>query len=189
MEVGPDSLGGTATRYGLVGPGLNPDGGEIFRTYPDQPWRPPSIIYSGHRVFPEVKGTGRGVDHPPHLSPRLKKESLWAFVPCSRVTLRYCMEVSRQVCFLVRDGHWMSLSSLAMVAERNFPSGSKHFPDLMCRSTKCEVTHHATFCTAQDCLDCCFMSIIIYCCGLEDIAGCSLVLNITWAFTLRLKSL
>jgi len=24
----------------------------IFRTYPDRPWGPPSLLYNGYRVFP-----------------------------------------------------------------------------------------------------------------------------------------
>jgi len=35
--------------------GSNPDGGDVFRTYPD-----PSLLYSGYRVFPGGK-SGRGV--------------------------------------------------------------------------------------------------------------------------------
>jgi len=35
----------------------------------------PASLYSGYRVsFPGVKRSGRGVDHPPHLVPRLKNE-------------------------------------------------------------------------------------------------------------------
>jgi len=26
--------------------------GEIFRTSPDRPWGPPSLLYNGYRVFP-----------------------------------------------------------------------------------------------------------------------------------------
>jgi len=26
--------------------------GEIFRTSPDRPWSPPSLLYNGYRVFP-----------------------------------------------------------------------------------------------------------------------------------------
>jgi len=37
MEVGRDSSVDIATRYGLDGPGSNPDGGGIFRTCPDRP--------------------------------------------------------------------------------------------------------------------------------------------------------
>ena len=40
-----------------------------MRTRPDRPWAPPSLLYSGHRVyFPGVKRPGRGVDHPPPSS-------------------------------------------------------------------------------------------------------------------------
>jgi hypothetical protein len=49
--------------------------GEIFRTRPDQPWGPYSLLYNGYRVsFQGVKRSGRDVDHPPHLESRLKKE-------------------------------------------------------------------------------------------------------------------
>ena len=30
--------------------GSNPGGGEIFRTNPDRPWGPPSLLYNGYRV-------------------------------------------------------------------------------------------------------------------------------------------
>jgi len=32
-----------------------PVGGDIFRTCPDQPWGPPSLLYNGYRVFPGGK--------------------------------------------------------------------------------------------------------------------------------------
>ena len=35
-----------------------PVGGEIFRTCPDRPWGPPSLLYNGYRVFPGDKATG-----------------------------------------------------------------------------------------------------------------------------------
>jgi hypothetical protein len=41
--LGRDSSVGIATRYGLDGPGSNPVGGEIFRTRPESPCRPPSF--------------------------------------------------------------------------------------------------------------------------------------------------
>jgi len=41
----------------------------------DRPWGPPLLLYKGYRVFPGGKERpGRGVDHPPHLVSRLKKE-------------------------------------------------------------------------------------------------------------------
>ena len=74
--MGRDSSVGTATRYGLDGPRIECQlGGEIFLTRPDLPWGPRSLLYNGPRVsFLRVKRPGRGVDHPPDLSPRLKKE-------------------------------------------------------------------------------------------------------------------
>jgi hypothetical protein len=33
-------------------------GGEIFRTCPDRPWGPPSLLYNGYRVFPGGKAAG-----------------------------------------------------------------------------------------------------------------------------------
>ena len=42
-----------------------PVGGEIFRTCPDRPWGPSSLLYNGYRVFPWGKN-GRGVTLTPH---------------------------------------------------------------------------------------------------------------------------
>jgi hypothetical protein len=42
---------------------------EIFRTRPDQPWDPPSLLYNVSRSLSrEVKRPGRGVDHTPPSS-------------------------------------------------------------------------------------------------------------------------
>ena len=49
-------------------------GGEIFRTHPDRPWGPPSLLYGGYRVsFPEVKWLELGVSHPPPSSTEVKE--------------------------------------------------------------------------------------------------------------------
>jgi hypothetical protein len=54
--------------------GSNPGGGEILRTHPDQPWGPPSLLYSWYRVsFPGVKRPGCGVNHPPSSSAGVKE--------------------------------------------------------------------------------------------------------------------
>ena len=47
--VGRDSSVGIATRYRLDGPGSNPGGGEVFRTRPDRPWGPPTLLYNRYR--------------------------------------------------------------------------------------------------------------------------------------------
>ena len=47
--------------------GSNPGGGEVFRTCPDRPWGPPSLLCNGYRVFPGGKEwPGRDAD-PSHL--------------------------------------------------------------------------------------------------------------------------
>ena len=68
--------------------GSSPIGGEIFRTCPNRPWGATSLLYNGHRVSsPGVKRPRHGVDHSPHLGPRLKKEqSLWVY---SRVNFTF----------------------------------------------------------------------------------------------------
>ena len=66
---GPDSSVRIATGYWLDGPGIESRWGEIFRNSPDRPWGPPSLLYSGYRVFPG--GTvrlGRDADPSPPSS-------------------------------------------------------------------------------------------------------------------------
>jgi len=53
--------------------GSNTGGGEIFRTRPDGPWGPPSLLCNGYRVFPTVKRPRRGVDHPTPSSAEVKE--------------------------------------------------------------------------------------------------------------------
>jgi hypothetical protein len=48
-----------ATGYGLEIRGSNPGVGEIFRTRPDRPWGPPTLLYNGYRVFPGGKASGK----------------------------------------------------------------------------------------------------------------------------------
>jgi hypothetical protein len=63
--------------------GSNPGGGEIFRSRPDRPWDPPSLLYNGYRVsFPGVKRPGRGVDHPPPSNAEVKERvELYLYSP------------------------------------------------------------------------------------------------------------
>jgi hypothetical protein len=67
---GPGSIVGITTGYRLDGLGIESQwGGEIFRTCPDRPWSPPSLLYSGYRVFPVVKQQpGRDADPSPPSS-------------------------------------------------------------------------------------------------------------------------
>jgi hypothetical protein len=63
--------------------GSNPDGGEIFRTCPDRPWGPPSLLYSGYRVFTGRKvWPGRDADPSPPSSAEVKNRvELYLYCP------------------------------------------------------------------------------------------------------------
>jgi hypothetical protein len=66
INRGAGSSVGVATGYGLDGPGIEYRGDEIFRTCSDRPWGPPSLLYTGYRVFPGGKlGLVRAADHSP----------------------------------------------------------------------------------------------------------------------------
>jgi hypothetical protein len=64
-------------------PKKNPGGGEIFCTRPDRPCGQASLLYNEYRVsFPGVKRPGRGVDHPPSSSARVKERvQLYLYSP------------------------------------------------------------------------------------------------------------
>jgi hypothetical protein len=70
-----DSSVGIATRYGLDDPGIESRWGRDF-PHPFRPALGPtqSCLQWLLGVFSGVKRSGRTVDHPPHLAPRLKKE-------------------------------------------------------------------------------------------------------------------
>ena len=52
-SCGLGSVVGIATGYGLDGPAIESRWGcEIFRTCPDRPWGPTSLLYNGYWVFP-----------------------------------------------------------------------------------------------------------------------------------------
>ena len=79
---GPGSSVGIATGYGLDGPGPNPNGDEIFRTCPDRPWGPPSLLYNGYRVFPGGKvRPGRVLTTLPLLMPWSRKSRAIPLLP------------------------------------------------------------------------------------------------------------
>jgi hypothetical protein len=66
VQCGPDSVVDIATGYGLDGPGIESWWGKIFRTCPDRPWGPPSLLYYGYRVFSGGKERpGRDADPSP----------------------------------------------------------------------------------------------------------------------------
>ena len=74
-QCGPGSVVGIATAYGLDGPGIESQWGEIFCTSPDRSWGPPSLLYNVYQVFPGGKVLpGRDADPSPLLMQRSKIE-------------------------------------------------------------------------------------------------------------------
>ena len=79
---GPGSSVGIVTGYGLDGPGSKAGGGEIFRTFPDWHWGPPSLLYNGYRVFPGSKERpGRDADPAHPTSAVVMKGDSHTFTP------------------------------------------------------------------------------------------------------------
>jgi len=73
--VGRDSSVGTATRYGLDGPGIESLwGARYFEPVLTRPVAHPASYTTDNCSFPWVKRPERAVDHPPHLTSSLKKE-------------------------------------------------------------------------------------------------------------------
>jgi hypothetical protein len=75
LPLGAGIAVGIATRYGLKVPGIESRWGRDF-TYPSGPGLGPNqpSIQWVPGLFPGIKRPERGVDHPLHLMPRLKKE-------------------------------------------------------------------------------------------------------------------
>ena len=73
--MSPDSAVGIATRYGLDSLGIESRWGAGFSTFVQNgPAAHPASYKMSIRSFPEVKRPQHGVDHPPHIAPRFKKE-------------------------------------------------------------------------------------------------------------------
>jgi hypothetical protein len=68
LDVGRNSSVRMENRYRLDGPGIE---GQIFQTGPGAHLASCTV---GTGSFPGVKRPESGVDHPPHLAPRLNKE-------------------------------------------------------------------------------------------------------------------
>jgi hypothetical protein len=79
---GSGSVVGIAISYGLDGPGSNPDEGEIFRTCPDRPWGPASLLYNQYRDFLGGKERpGRDAEPSPPSSAAIMKEYSYTSTP------------------------------------------------------------------------------------------------------------
>ena len=103
--------------------GSNPGGGEIFRTCPDRPWCPPSLLYNGYLFFPGGKGRpGRDADpSSPSSAVVIERVKLYLYSPCGPYGL-YRASVPLPGCilpFFVLPIHhyecWRSLSRTKLV--------------------------------------------------------------------------
>jgi len=76
-------------------------GSEIFRTCPDLPWGPPSLLYNGYRVFPGGKErSGRDADpSPPSSAVGHERVELYLYSPYGPCSL-YRASVPVQGCTL-----------------------------------------------------------------------------------------
>ena len=80
----------------------NPGGARFSAPVQNRPGAHAASYSKGTGSFPGVKRPGRGVEHPPHLAPRLKSTAIpllpfWAFVACSRVNFTFiftCMALT-----------------------------------------------------------------------------------------------
>jgi len=80
--VGRDNSVGMATCYGLDGPGIESRWGAIFSVPVQTGPGAHTVSYTlGTGSLPGVRRPGRGVDHPQHLAPGLKKECIYNSTP------------------------------------------------------------------------------------------------------------
>jgi len=69
--------------------GSNPGAAEIFRTCPDRPWGPPSLLYNGYRVIPGGKERpGIDADPSPPSGAVVMKEQSYTSTPPVGYTAR-----------------------------------------------------------------------------------------------------
>jgi len=93
--VGWDSTVGIAAHYRLDGLGI-PLGMRFSASVQTGPRAHPASCTMGTGSFPGVKRPGRGIDHPPPSSAKVKERvelylysPLWAFVACSGVNFTF----------------------------------------------------------------------------------------------------
>jgi len=112
----------------------NPGGGRIFRTCPDRPWDPPSLLHNRYRVFRGGK-SGRGVTLTPHpfLMPRSRKGRtipllpLWAVRPAQ--SLSACTSV--HFTFIEYSGLWKGMFDIVDTRDALLGASVSYFDNCM----------------------------------------------------------
>jgi len=104
--------------------GLNPSGGEIFCTCPDQPWGPPSLLYNGYWDFPRGKErSGCDADlSPPSSAVGHERVELYLYSPVWAVWPVQSLSACTRVHFtftLFQDYFtaWVSSPTLHLICE------------------------------------------------------------------------
>jgi len=124
ITSGPGSSVGIATGWTVRG--SYPGGGEIFRTFPDRFWGPPSVPYNGYQIFPGGKERpGRDADPSSLLVPWSRKSRAIPLLPVLAVrpvqSLTACTRVHFTFFFTLQcnhngmlncciGGHWYTLA-------------------------------------------------------------------------------
>jgi hypothetical protein len=92
--LGPDSSVGIATCYGLEGTGIEYWRGRDFHLPSRRGLGSTQLPIRGYLLFPGIKWSGNGPDHPLPSSAEVKEiielyiySSLWTFLSCSRMNL------------------------------------------------------------------------------------------------------
>jgi hypothetical protein len=117
--------------------GSNPGGGKIFRTCPDRPWGPPSLLHNGYRVFPGGKErTGRDDDPSPLLVPWSRKSRAIPLLPLWAVGPVQSISACTRVHFTLLFTHRTYFCDVSVIGFASTPRCSKHslqvFPPKPC---------------------------------------------------------
>ena len=117
----------------------NPGWGEIFRTCPDRPWGPHSLLYNGYRFFPEgQKRPEREVDPSPLLVPCSWKGRAIPLLPLWAVRPVQSLSARTMVHFSEADSHsaYERISS-DMQTENSLPqyATNRHNPEPLCSNS------------------------------------------------------
>ena len=112
--------------------GSNPGGeggGEIYRTRPDRPWGPPSLLYNAYRVFPGGKAAGTWRWPPtPSIAEVKERIELYFYSPSGlswpviRWTVRFTFYTRCELIFQTSRNHLKILGAIR-VTQSNFTLG------------------------------------------------------------------
>jgi hypothetical protein len=120
--------------------GSNPGGGEIFRTCPDWPWVPPTLLYNKYRVFPGgKKRPGRVADPSPLLVPWSRKSRAIPLLPLWNVWPVQSLSACTRVHFMTalhKDHEDHEDQYTFLILYRSFILRMRNVSDKSCRENR-----------------------------------------------------